>query len=119
MATLDDKQEVDSEYYGFSKGAQEVRESHWGMTIRFRSIIDVSKATALGSGAGFVHEGKGQFFAAYCVVIDPFLSQVDPCAFASDETVQQLLKEMEDSFTARFGRSLVVTSFISVLTIHA
>ncbi|KAH9998599.1 hypothetical protein BJV77DRAFT_940549 [Russula vinacea] len=74
------------------------------MTIRFRSIIDVSKATALGSGAGFVHKGKGQFFAAYCVVIDPFLSQVDPCAFASDETVQQLLKEMEDSFTARFAK---------------
>ncbi|KAH9962879.1 SPX domain-containing protein [Russula dissimulans] len=30
--------------------------------------------------------------------------KVDPCAFASDETVQRLLKEMEDFFTARFAK---------------
>jgi hypothetical protein len=30
----------------------------------------ISEVTALGSGAGFVHEGKGQFSAARCVVID-------------------------------------------------
>ncbi|KAI0000209.1 hypothetical protein BJV74DRAFT_766977, partial [Russula compacta] len=30
--------------------------------------------------------------------------QVDSCAFASDETVQELLKEMEDLFTARFAK---------------
>ncbi|KAF8493377.1 SPX domain-containing protein [Russula emetica] len=34
--------------------------------------------------------------------------KVDSCAFASDETVQQFLKEMEDSFTARFSRGIVV-----------
>lgn len=72
---------------------------------------------ALDSGARFIHEGKGQFSAARCVVIDQFLSQVDSCAFASDETVQQLLREMEESFTARFGKSLVVTGLIGVLMI--
>jgi xenotropic and polytropic retrovirus receptor 1 len=46
-----------------------------------------------------------------------FNIQVDSCAFASDETVQQLLKEMEVSFTARFGRGLVVINFISILII--
>ena len=71
----------------------------------------MSLSAALGSGAGFVHERKGQFTTACRVVIDYFLSQVDSCAFASDETVQQLLKEMEDSFTARFGRGLVVINF--------
>lgn len=70
---------------------------------------------ALDSGARFIHEGKGQFSAARWVVIDQFLSQVDSCAFASDETVQQLLREMEESFTARFGKSLVVTCLIGVL----
>jgi hypothetical protein len=40
------------------------------MTIRFYSIIDVSEAMALDSSAGFIHERKGQFFAAYHVVID-------------------------------------------------
>jgi hypothetical protein len=70
LVTFDDKQEVDSEYHGVSKGAQEVRESNWGMTIRFRSIIDVSEAMTLGSGAGFVHERKCQFSAACRVAID-------------------------------------------------
>lgn len=58
---------------------------------------------ALGSGARFVHEGKGRFCFTYCEVINWLSSQVDSCAFASDETVQELLKEMEDLFTARFG----------------
>ncbi len=70
---------------------------------------------ALDSGATFVHEGKGWLYAACRVIIDQSLSQVDSCAFASDETVQQLLKEMEDFFTARFGRSLMVINFISIL----
>lgn len=29
--------------------------------------------------------------------------QVDLCSFASDQTVQELLKETEDQFTTRFG----------------
>ena len=88
------------------------------MTIWFRSIIDVSEVMALDFGAGSVHEGQGQFYtAACCTIIDKFLSQIDPCVFASDETVQQLLREMEDLFTARFGRGLAVTNFIGCLMI--
>ncbi|KAI0266051.1 EXS family-domain-containing protein [Gloeopeniophorella convolvens] len=30
--------------------------------------------------------------------------KVDPCAFASDQTVQELLKELEDQYTARFAK---------------
>lgn len=30
--------------------------------------------------------------------------QVDPCSFATDQTVQALLKEAEEQFTSRFSR---------------
>ncbi|KAI9507586.1 SPX domain-containing protein [Russula earlei] len=49
------------------------------------------------------------------LVQDSFMKEkVDMCAFASDETVQRLLKEMEDQFTARFGGNFVMTYFVNV-----
>jgi hypothetical protein len=65
------------------------------------SVIDVIQAMALGSGARSVHTGKGLFCLSFQRSY-PLPPQVDPCAFASDETVQDLLKEMEELFTARF-----------------
>ncbi len=35
--------------------------------------------------------------------------QVDLCSFASDQTVQALLKETEDQFTTRFGGHFLMT----------
>jgi len=43
--------------------------------------------------------------ASGVLVQDLYIQEkVDPCAFASDETVQDLLKEMEELFTARFSK---------------
>ena len=36
--------------------------------------------------------------------------QVDLCSFASDQTVQALLKETEDQFTSRFGGYFLITT---------
>jgi hypothetical protein len=60
---------------------------------------------ALGFGTRYIHEGKGQPRLTFREVIDCVLTQVDPCAFTSDDLVQVLLKEMEDLFTARFGET--------------
>jgi hypothetical protein len=58
---------------------------------------------ALDSDTRCVHEGKSWSCLTFREVIDRLFSQVDPCAFASDQVVQVLLGEMEDLFTARFG----------------
>jgi glutaredoxin-related protein len=36
--------------------------------------------------------------------------QVDVCGFASDQTVQELLKETEDHFTTRFGGHILMAT---------
>jgi hypothetical protein len=82
------------------------------MVTRSDSVIDITEAVDLDSGARLVYEGKGRSCLACREVIDQLPSQVDPCAFASDETVQRLLKEMEDFFTARFGGNFVDSDLI-------
>jgi hypothetical protein len=67
--------------------------------------IDHSEAMNLVSGTRYIHERKRQSRLTFREVIDRLLSQVDPCAFTSDDLVQVLLKEMEDLFTARFGET--------------
>jgi len=77
------------------------------MVIQSNPVIDITEAIDLDPGARFVHEGKGRICLAFRKAIDKLSSQVGTCAFASDETVQRLLNETEDLFTARFGGTFV------------